>query len=100
SAKTHAKMMCDFHTELTRRSGNQMLSLVGNSFKIANLILWQRCVDFWGIEKIIQQETHIVDLLEEGRGHDAALFIENQFEQYLKENSITVNSPGLPAALS
>ena len=37
---------------------------------------------FWGPETVIEQETRITAMLAEGRGRDAALYIENIYHHY------------------
>ena len=86
--KTIAEMMRDFHVEMTRMSGNLLFPLILNSFNEVSLGLWENCVSFWGLETIIQQEAKLIDLLEDGKGHEAALYIENIFEHYLDAHDI------------
>ena len=86
--KTIAEMMRDFHVEMTRMSGNLLFPLILNSFKEVSLGLWENCVAFWGPETIVQQEAKLIELLEDGRGHEAALYIENIFEHYLDAHDI------------
>lgn len=86
--KTIAEMMRDFHVEMTRMSGNLLFPLILNSFNEVSLGLWENCVAFWGPETIVQQEAKLIELLEDGRGHEAALYIENIFEHYLDAHDI------------
>lgn len=86
--KIIAEMMRDFHVEMTRMSGNLLFPLILNSFNEVSLGLWENCVSFWGPETIVQQEAKLIDLLEDGRGHEAALYIENIFEHYLDVHDI------------
>ena len=51
-------------------------------FPIVSGVLWERCVTFWGPETVIEQETRITAMLAEGRGRDAALYIENIYHHY------------------
>ena len=81
--KQLAEMMRDFHVELTRMSGNILFPLLLNSFNDVSLGLWENCVSFWGADTIVQQENRLIDLLENGKGREAALYIENIFEHYL-----------------
>jgi DNA-binding GntR family transcriptional regulator len=83
-----AKHMRDFHVELTRLSGNIVLPLILNSFNDVSMGLWENCVSFWGPETIVEQETHLIDLVEQGKGHEAALYIENIFEHYLEAHDM------------
>lgn len=80
--------MRDFHVEMTRMSGNLLFPLILNSFNEVSLGLWENCVAFWGPETIVQQEAKLIELLEDGRGHEAALYIENIFEHYLDAHDI------------
>ncbi len=86
--ETLAAQMREFHVELTRMSGNVLLPLLLNSFNEVSFGLWENCVSFWGAETIIQQETRLIDLIEDGKGHEAALYIENIFEHYLEAHDM------------
>lgn len=86
--ETLAAQMREFHVELTRMSGNVLLPLLLNSFNEVSFGLWENCVAFWGAETIIQQETRLIDLIEDGKGHEAALYIENIFEHYLEAHDM------------
>jgi DNA-binding FadR family transcriptional regulator len=86
--KTLAEMMRDFHVEMTRMSGNLLFPLILNSFNEVSLGLWENCVSFWGPETIVQQEERLIDLVEDGKGHEAALYIENIFEHYLDAHNM------------
>ena len=86
--ETLAAQMREFHVELTRMSGNVLLPLLLNSFNEVSFGLWENCVSFWGAETIIQQETRLIDLIEDGQGHEAALYIENIFEHYLEAHDM------------
>jgi DNA-binding FadR family transcriptional regulator len=79
-----AGIMKSFHIEISRLSGNYFFPLVMNSFGKVSTPLWENCIKFWGAEMIIRQEEHIIDLIEAGNGHDAALYIENIFIQFLE----------------
>lgn len=84
-----ARYMLDFNVALTSLSGNSLFNLVMNSFAPTSMALWLDCVQHWGVETIFRQEEKIIELLESGRGHDAARYIENIFENYLEDHGIT-----------
>lgn len=84
-----AGCMLDFNIALTQMSGNSFFNLMMNSFAPANMALWESCVEHWGAETIFRQEENIIELLEAGKGHEAARYIENIFENYLEAHGIT-----------
>ena len=79
-----AEHMRRFDTAITELSGNSLFPLIMNAFGTGNISIWEKCVRFWGVETIIEQERHMIDLLEAGKGHEAALYIENIFHHYLE----------------
>lgn len=81
-----AEHMMKFNLLLTRLSGNTLFPLLMNSFAEANIDIWQRCVAFWGRDVILQQENMLVDMIADGKGHEAAMYIENIYEAYKREN--------------
>lgn len=85
---TAAKHMLEFNTELTRLSGNTMFLLLMNTFGERNLSFWERCVQHWGTDNTLKQESIIIEMLENGKGHDAALYIENMYEHYMEDNQL------------
>lgn len=80
--------MLEFNTELTRLSGNTMFLLLMNTFGERNLSFWERCVQHWGTDNTLKQESIIIEMLENGKGHDAALYIENMYEHYMEDNQL------------
>lgn len=85
---TAAMHLLEFNTELVRLSGNTMYLLILNSFSGHNLPLWERCVKHWGMDSPAKQEEIIIDMLEKGKGHDAAMYLENMFESYMEAHSM------------
>ena len=78
----YAQWMRKFDTTITELSGNRIFPLLMNSLADVSGVLWERCVTFWGAETVIEQELRIIDMLAEGRGRDAALYIENIYHHY------------------
>ena len=78
----YARWMRKFDTTITELSGNLIFPLLMNSLADVSGVLWERCVTFWGPETVIEQETRITAMLAEGRGRDAALYIENIYHHY------------------
>ena len=72
---------------ITHLRGNCLFPLILNAFGRGNTLLWEKCVRFWGVETIIEQEQHIIDLLDAGKGHEAALYLENIFRHYLEAHA-------------
>ena len=80
--------MLNFNLQLTQLSGNTIFALIMNSFAPTNMSFWEKCVEHWGVDTIFKQEDKIIELLENGKGHEAALYIENIFEHYLSDHNI------------
>ena len=83
-----AEYMLNFNLLLTQLSGNTIFALIMNSFAPTNMSFWEKCVEHWGVDTIFKQEDKIIELLENGKGHEAALYIENIFEHYLSDHNI------------
>ena len=84
-----AECMMKFNLALTELCGNAIFARVLNSFAVYNLAFWQRCVQHWGVETVFQQEEKMLDLVEAGEGHEAALYIENIHEAFMRDTGMT-----------
>ena len=73
-----------FHALICDLSGNDMFSLMMNAFSPMSKVLWENCAFFWGAEGFLEQDEHIIDLIEQGRGHEAQVYIENIFAQFIE----------------
>lgn len=73
-----------FHTLICDLSGNDMFSLMMNAFSPMSKVLWENCAFFWGAEGFLEQDEHIVDLIEQGKGHEAQTYIEDVFAQFIE----------------
>lgn len=73
-----------FHLLICELSGNDMFSLVMNSFAQISSALWQACTLFWGVGGFIKHDEEIIGMIERGEGHKAQMFIEDIFSQYLE----------------
>lgn len=82
------KMTRDFHYLICRLSGNEFIMLLMNSFSEISNDLWRYCAGHWGLEGLIEQSVHIVDLLEQGKGLDAQVYITDKFDEYVRECGI------------
>lgn len=83
-----AECMMQFNLELAKTSGNLIFPIIMNSFTKAHLF-WKRCVQHWGVETIFAQEEKMIELIERGKGHEAAVYIENIFEAYMSDHGMT-----------
>ncbi len=88
NAADTAEYMLNFNLLLTQLSGNTIFALIMNSFAPTNMSFWEKCVEHWGVDTIFKQEDKIIELLENGKGHEAALYIENIFEHYLIDHNM------------
>ena len=74
-----------FHIEIVRRCGNPYYTMVFNSFG-GIYMPWIRCIEHWTPAGIYEQNERIADLLEAGKGSEAAAYIARIFEKYKAEN--------------
>lgn len=86
-AKSCAVEMRRFETLVTELGGNALFPLIMNAFGEACQALWERCVSFWGANEVAAQEEHIIELISEGKGHEAALYIEDIYRRYQEANN-------------
>ena len=78
-----AEIESRFHLLICELSGNDMFSLVMNSFAQISAALWQTCALFWGVGGFIKHDEELIGMIERGEGHEAQKFIESIFAQYL-----------------
>lgn len=79
-----AEIESRFHLLICELSGNDMFSLVMNSFATISAALWQRCALFWGVGGFIRHDEALIDMISRGEGHEAQIYIENVFAQFLE----------------
>ncbi len=79
-----AKIESRFHLLICELSGNDMFSLVMNSFSQISDALWQCCALFWGVGGFIKHDQALLDMIERGQGHEAQIYIEDIFSQFLE----------------
>ena len=83
-------MTKEFHYLICRLSGNEVFILLMNSFTEISQGLWRHCAGPWGLEGLIEQSEHRVDLIKAGRGLDAQVYITEKFAEYVRECGITL----------
>ncbi len=88
STHDFALHMSRFETLVTELCGNALFPLILNSFSDICLKIWERCVSFWGVDAVIEQELHIIELIVGGDGHAAASYIEDIYRKYLEANNL------------
>lgn len=81
-ARDCAREMRRFEILVTELSGNMLFPLLMNSFGSAYQELWQVCVSFWGADEVVRQEERIIELITDGKGHDAAAYVEDIYHNY------------------
>ena len=79
------RMTKEFHYLICRLSGNEVFILLMNSFTEISQDLWTYCAGYWGIDELIEQSEHITELVEQGRGLEAQVYITDKFDQYVRE---------------
>ena len=72
-----------FHFMICELSGNDMFSLIMNSFAPMSAVLWENCAAFWGVEGFIKQDSDLIDMIERGQGYEAQKYITDIFRQFL-----------------
>jgi len=80
-----AEMESRFHALICDLSGNEMFSLVMNSFSTISGVLWQYCAMFWGIDGFLEHDEALIDMIARGEGHEAQKYIEDIFAAFLAE---------------
>ena len=83
-------MTKEFHYLVCRLSGNEVFILLMNSCTEISQGLWRHCAGHWGLEGLIEQSEHIVELIKAGRGLDAQVYITEKFAEYVRECGITL----------
>ena len=83
-------MTKEFHYLICRLSGNEVFILLMNSFTEISQGLWRHCAGHWGLEGLIEQSEHIVELRKAGRGLDAQVYSTEKFAEYVRECGSTL----------
>ena len=78
-----ARIESSFHSLICEESGNDMFSLVMNSFSQISELLWQYCEMFWGVEGLIEHDEMLIAMIELGEGREARDYIERIFVDFL-----------------
>lgn len=74
-----------FHLEIVNRCGNPFYVMTLNSFSGIRAP-WIRCLEHWTPRGMYEQNEKTADLLESGRGKEAAEYIVSIFEKYKAAN--------------
>ena len=78
-----AAALARFHYKICTLSGNQLFPLIMNAFRGVGSILWESSARFWGEAALYEQGMKIITMIDEGRGEDAAAYLQSLFEHYL-----------------
>lgn len=79
-----ATALARFHYKICTLSGNQLFPLIMNAFRGVGSILWESSARFWGEAALYEQGMKIITMIDEGRGEDAAAYLQSLFEHYLE----------------
>lgn len=79
-----AAALARFHYKICTLSGNQLFPLIMNAFRGVGSILWGSSARFWGEAALYEQGMKIITMIDEGRGEDAAAYLQSLFEHYLE----------------
>ena len=75
-----AAALARFHYKICTLSGNQLFPLIMNAFRGVGSILWESSARFWGEAALYEQGMKIITMIDEGRGEDAAAYLQSLFE--------------------
>ena len=79
-----AAALARFHYKICTLSGNQLFPLIMNAFRGVGSILWESSARFWGEAALYEQGMKIITMIDEGRGEDAAAYLQSFFDHYLE----------------
>ena len=79
-----AAALARFPYKICTLSGNQLFPLIMNAFRGVGSILWESSARFWGEAALYEQGMKIITMIDEGRGEDAAAYLQSLFEHYLE----------------
>lgn len=82
------EMTKDFHYLICKLSGSEVFILLMNSFAEISRGLWRHCAGHWGLEGLIEQSEHLVELIRSGRGLDAQVYITDKFNEFVRDCGI------------
>lgn len=83
-----AAALARFHYKICTLSGNQLFPLIMNAFRGVGSVLWESSARFWGEKALYEQGMHIIELIDAGRGEDAANYMNALFDHYLENVSL------------
>ncbi len=85
-----ANLTKDFHYLICKLSENMIIMLIMNAFAPIAAVLWRSCAEFWGRERFLEHDENLLELIKNRKGEEAQRYIENMFEQYLRETYPTL----------
>lgn len=88
SIKELAALTARFHYLIIELSGNDMFLLTMNAFFNISRNIWVACAQFWGAEGFLEQDAHLLDLISQGKGHEAQEYLEDIFAQFMEKSDL------------
>ena len=79
-----AAALARFQYKICTLTRNQLFPLIMNAFRGVGSILWESSARFWGEAALYEQGMKIITMIDEGRGEDAAAYLQSLFEHYLE----------------
>lgn len=79
-----ASALARYHYKICTLSGNRLFPLIMNAFRTVGNVLWESSARFWGAKALFEQGMHILTLIEEGKGSEAADYLDSLFDYYLE----------------
>ena len=79
-----AAALARFHYRICTLSGNQLFPLIMNAFRGVGNTLWEDSARFWGVNALLEQGRHILELLEKNDGETASDYLNSLFDHYLE----------------
>ncbi len=81
---TVAAALSRFHYKICTLSGNRLFPLIMNAFRNVGSALWEASARFWGEAALFEQGSRIIDMVDKGRGEEAAAYLNSLFDHYLE----------------
>lgn len=76
--------LSEFHGKMCSLSGNSLYPLVMNAFLGVAGVLWESSVKFWGGKALYEQGVRTINLIEEGKGEEAASYLNSLLAHYIE----------------
>lgn len=84
--------LADFACRICVLSGNQLFPMLMSAAYGLGRMIWEACADFRPVDEAVEQSSRLLDLIEQGRGREAADYLSHNLANYVN-NPLFLNSP-------